>query len=52
MLRTHRFHTHAGFTVGIKTRHVAQHQPHLLRGLQTLHHLVVQLITIFKEVID
>ena len=42
----------ARFTVGLETRHIAQHQPHLVCGFQTLQHLLVQFITVFKEVIN
>ena len=51
MFRTHRLDTDARFSVGLETCHVAQHQTHLVRRFQTLHHLLVKLFTIFKEMI-
>ncbi len=51
MIGAHRFHADTRFTVGIETRHVAQHQPQLLRRFKALHHLLIQLIGILKEVI-
>ena len=51
MFRTHRLDADSRFSVGLETRHVAQHQPHLVRRLQTLYHLLVKLFTIFKEMI-
>ena len=52
MLFAHRFHADAGFTIGVKTRDVAQHQAHLARRFQTLQHLVVQRFTVLEEVIN
>ena len=52
MFRANRFNTNASFAVSIKTRHIAQHQPHFTRRFQTLHHLLVQLIAILKEMVN
>ncbi|KUV11135.1 hypothetical protein AWF39_12885 [Escherichia coli] len=52
MVFTHRFHAHTRFAIGIETRHVAQHQPHFAGRFQSLHHLLVKFIAIFKEMVD